>query len=37
MLTKKCKWFSKRFGGYNDCINCEAENECREATGDVGV
>lgn len=33
----KCKWFGKRFGGYNNCISCEVEDECREVTGDVGV
>jgi hypothetical protein len=32
--TPICNWYGKRFGGYNNCISCEGEIECKEATGD---
>jgi hypothetical protein len=35
--AQKCRGFGKWFGEYNECLGCEREDACREATGDIGV
>jgi len=29
--------FSKRYGGYNNCISCDDAEKCKEIMGDAGI